>query len=39
MAHSTFELLIDPQGRERLLYDSTVQGADVVHDLALIAKE
>jgi cytochrome oxidase Cu insertion factor (SCO1/SenC/PrrC family) len=38
VTHSTFELLVDPQGRERLLYDSTVQGADVVHDLNLIAK-
>lgn len=33
ITHSTRELLIDPQGRERLVYDSTVQTADVVHDL------
>jgi protein SCO1 len=38
ITHSTFELLIDPQGRERLVYDSSVQTADVVHDLGRIAE-
>lgn len=33
VTHSSFELLIDPQGRERLIYDSTVTVAAVVHDL------
>ena len=36
VAHSSFELLIDPAGRERLLYDATVKSADVVHDLDLL---
>jgi protein SCO1/2 len=34
VTHSTFELLVDPQGRERVAYDSTIKTADVVHDLA-----
>jgi protein SCO1 len=33
VTHSTFELLVDPEGRERIVYDSTVRAADVVHDL------
>jgi protein SCO1 len=33
VTHSTFEILIDPQGRERLIYDSAVTAAAVVHDL------
>jgi protein SCO1/2 len=36
ITHSTVELLIDPQGRERLVYGSTVKTADVVHDLGAI---
>ena len=36
VTHSTFEILIDPQGRERLIYDSTVTAAAVVHDLSLL---
>jgi len=34
VTHSTFELLVDPQGRERLVYDATLKTADLVHDLA-----
>jgi protein SCO1 len=34
ITHSSFELLIDPEGHERLVYDSGVKTADVVHDLA-----
>jgi cytochrome oxidase Cu insertion factor (SCO1/SenC/PrrC family) len=33
VAHSTVEFLIDPQGRERLLYDKTITTAELVHDL------
>jgi protein SCO1 len=33
VSHSAFELLVDPKGRERLLYDSTLKAADLVHDL------
>jgi protein SCO1/2 len=33
VSHSSFELLVDPEGRERLIYDANVKTADVVHDL------
>ena len=33
VTHSTFEILIDPQRQERLIYDSTVTAGAVVHDL------
>jgi protein SCO1 len=33
VSHSTVQLLIDPQGRERLVYDAQVQAADVIADL------
>ena len=36
VAHSSFELLIDPQGKFRLLYDATVKTAQVVHDLNVL---
>jgi protein SCO1/2 len=33
VAHSTVEFLIDPRGRERLLYDKTITTAELVQDL------
>jgi protein SCO1/2 len=39
VSHSAFEILIDPQGRERLLYDSNVTSAAVVHDLSALLGE
>ena len=36
VSHSAFELLVDAQGRERALYDSTVRSSDVVHDVRLL---
>ena len=36
ITHTTTSLLIDPQGRGRLLWSTDVQTADVVHDLALL---
>ena len=39
VSHSTVQLLIDPEGRERLLYDAEVQTADVVADLKTLAKD
>jgi protein SCO1/2 len=33
VSHSSFELLVDPEGRERLIYDANVKTAEVVHDL------
>jgi protein SCO1 len=38
LTHSTPTLLVDPEGRERVLYDTTVQTADVVHDLGRLAE-
>ena len=37
ITHSTFEILIDPQGRERLLYDATITTAGLVGDLSKLA--
>jgi protein SCO1 len=31
--HTAYELLVDPQGRGRALYDARVRAADVVHDV------
>jgi len=36
VSHSTFEILVDPEGKERLIYDSQATAADFVHDLALL---
>jgi protein SCO1/2 len=36
VSHSAFELLVDPDGRERLLYDSKLSAAELEHDLRLI---
>ena len=36
IAHSTFEILVDPQGRERLIYDAAATPADFAHDLAIL---
>jgi protein SCO1/2 len=33
VSHSSFEVLVDPNGRERAYYDATVSAADVLHDL------
>jgi len=37
VSHTAFELLVDPQGRERLFYDSTLTAADLLHDLRKLA--
>jgi len=36
VSHSAYELLIDPQGRGRVLYDAQVTAAQVLHDLRLL---
>jgi protein SCO1/2 len=36
VSHTAFELLVDPQGRERVLYDAQVQAADVAHDITAL---
>jgi len=36
VSHSAFEILIDPNGRERLLYDSSVTASAVEHDLSTL---
>jgi len=33
VTHSTVSFLVDPSGRERLLYDKSVKAGDVLHDL------
>ena len=33
VGHSSFEVLVDPKGRERFFYDAHVRAADVLHDL------
>jgi protein SCO1 len=38
VSHSAFELLVDPQGRERIFYDSTLHAVDLEHDLPLLQK-
>jgi protein SCO1/2 len=39
VSHYAVQLLIDPQGRERLAYDSQVKTADVVADLRTLERE
>jgi protein SCO1/2 len=39
VTHSAVQLLIDPEGRERLVYDSEVKTADVVADLRTLQDE
>jgi protein SCO1/2 len=36
VSHTAFELLVDPHGRERVLYDAQVQAADVARDVSRI---
>lgn len=37
VSHTAFELLVDPQGRERILYDAQVQASDVAHDIGALS--
>ena len=37
VSHSAFELLVDPQGRERVLYDAQVQASDVARDIRALS--
>jgi protein SCO1/2 len=39
VSHSTVQLLIDPTGHERLVYDAHVQAADVIADLKTLQGE
>ena len=36
VSHSAYELLVDPKGRGRVLYDAQVTAAQVVHDLRVL---
>jgi protein SCO1/2 len=38
VTHSSFEILIDPAGRGRVIYDSRVRAADVLHDLRTLGR-
>jgi protein SCO1/2 len=37
ISHSSYTVLIDPKGRERVLYDSQITAAAVLHDLAKLS--
>jgi cytochrome oxidase Cu insertion factor (SCO1/SenC/PrrC family) len=37
VSHTAFELLVDPQGRERVLYDAQVQAADIARDVTALS--
>jgi len=39
ISHTAFVLLVDPQGVERLLYDSTVKANEIVHDIDLLKEK
>ncbi|MGZ4441184.1 MAG: SCO family protein [Gaiellaceae bacterium] len=39
IAHSAFVLLVDPQGEERLVYDSYVKPGDIVHDIEALKEK
>jgi len=36
VSHTAFELLVDPQGRERVLWDAQVQASDIARDLSAL---
>jgi protein SCO1 len=38
VSHSSFEILVDPRGRERLIYDAQFKAADLLHDLPLLER-
>lgn len=38
VSHSLFEILVDPDGKERLIYDSQIKTSDLVHDLTQLTK-
>jgi protein SCO1 len=39
ISHVTYTALIDPSGKERVLYDAQVKAQQVVHDLRLLSAE
>jgi protein SCO1/2 len=39
VSHSAYELLVDPQGRGRVLYDAQVTAAQVLHDLRVLMRK
>ncbi|HVV59504.1 MAG TPA: SCO family protein [Gaiellaceae bacterium] len=38
ISHSSYTVLVDPQGRERVLYDAQITAAAVLHDLAKLSR-
>jgi hypothetical protein len=36
IGHSAYEMLIDPSGRGRFIYDAQVRAADVIHDIRVL---
>jgi hypothetical protein len=39
VSHSAYELLVDPQGRGRVLYDAQVTAVQVLHDLRVLMRK
>jgi protein SCO1 len=39
VTHSAVSFLVDPSGRERLLYDESVKAGDVLHDLGALISD
>jgi protein SCO1/2 len=39
VTHSAYELLVDPEGKGRVLYDAGVQWDDLVHDIRVLMRE
>jgi cytochrome oxidase Cu insertion factor (SCO1/SenC/PrrC family) len=37
VSHTAFELLVDPLGRERVLYDAQVQASDIARDVTAVS--
>lgn len=39
ISHSSFEILVDPKGRERIFFDAQIKAADVVRDVKLLQRQ
>jgi hypothetical protein len=39
VTHSTFEILVDPKGKERLIYDATIKAPQLTGDLQKLGVE
>jgi protein SCO1/2 len=39
VSHSSFEILVDPKGRERIYFDAQIKAVDVIHDVKLLEQQ